>query len=243
VGAVLLAGVSPTLAGAGPRAAGPAAPDLEVGFAQDRGSVRVVVSGPAAAVGEVVGSDGAVRWVPGPGGLGSAAQFPAPGRPAGAVVVRVAGGVDALSPGLRPFTISAEVRRDVGGEADGDNVLQRGLWNDPGQYKLQLDGGHASCVVAGTRGRVIAEVEEEVVPGVWYRMTCRREDNTVRLTLRRLDLDGTWHATATGPIGSVRAASPASPLTIGGKVGETGEPTAYPDQLNGAVAAVVVHIG
>lgn len=242
IAAAALLGLSPALAGAGPRPGGSQGPDVVVEFEQGADGVRVVVGGSAQAVASLAGPPGAVRWVPGPGGQRGAAQFPGAGRGGGAVVVRTTGGTDVLSPGLDAFTIAADVRRDAGLDVDGDNVLQRGLWNDPGQYKLQLDGGYASCVVAGTRGRVVTKIESEVVPGVWYRLVCRRDGDTVRLALRRLDVDASWHAVARGPIGSVRAASPDSPLTIGAKVGESGELTAQPDQFNGAVGDVVVRV-
>lgn len=200
------------------------------------------VGGTAGATAAVVSDGGQPRLVPGADGAGSALRLPAAGQPAAAVVVTAAGGADVLSPGVRGFVVAADFRRDAGADTDGDNVVQRGLWVDPGQYKLQVDKGRASCVVAGTSGRVIAEVDEPVVTGVWYRLVCRRDGDVVRATLTRLDVGAQWQAVAEGPIGAVRAATPDSPLSIGAKVAPGGTLTETPDQFNGTIDNVVVQV-
>ena len=65
---------------------------------------------------------------------------------------------DRLEPGTARFTFGADVKLDAvndGGDYDnGNNVVQRGRFNDTTQFKLQIDAGKASCRVAGAKGAV-----------------------------------------------------------------------------------------
>lgn len=94
----------------------------------------------------------------------------------GYAVVRVttSGADDALSPGSEPFSFGADFTLDAdssGTNADnGDNLVQRGLFDAPGQYKIQVDGGKASCRVMGSAGDVTVEAATRVLPGRWYRL-------------------------------------------------------------------------
>ena len=218
--------------------------DVRVSFDEPSVDVitEVVVSGSAAVDGVVVPDGGAVRQVDGAPGEGSAAAFPARGQPAAVVVLRNAGATDRLAPGTGAFAFGADIRTDVEPDTDGDNIVQRGLWQDDGQYKLQLDYGTVSCTVAGTAGRVLVEVAEAIEPSVWYRVACERDGDTLRLTVERPDTGVVREATGSGPIGAVGMADASSPLSVGGKVGADGQVVEHPDQFNGAVDNVFVRI-
>lgn len=205
------------------------------------GEAPVDVASTAAAVGDVVSDGGSIRQVAGPPGYGSAVEFPASGEPAAVIIVRNSGSTDRLEPGDRDFAFGADVRVSAGND-DGDNVLQRGLWGDDGQYKLQVDYGVVSCTVQGASGRVLVRIDEIVEPLVWYRLVCQRSGDDLSLEVERLDTGATWREAATGPIGSVRMSSADSPLSIGGKVGWNGEIVKGPDQFNGAIDNVYVRI-
>ncbi|WP_309647981.1 hypothetical protein [Nocardioides sp.] len=172
-----------------------------------------------------------------------AGRFPALDRSkAAAVVVRSTGPNDALSPGTRTFRFGADFRLDAESDGlptdNGDNLVQRGLFDGPAQYKLQIDQGYASCRVAGDRGAVLARAPMPVETDQWYRVTCLRQGDSLKLNLLKED-DGEWDSlgpwTASGRIGLVRLARGA-PLSIGAKTLAGGEIVrSGPDQFNGAV--------
>lgn len=177
------------------------------------------------------------------GPTGDAGRFPAlDGSRAAAVIVRSVGAHDALSPGVRSFRFSADVRVDADSDGiptdDGNNIMQRGLYDGTGQYKLQLDRRLASCRVAGSRGAVLARAPLPVQPDQWYRITCLRRGDTVKLNVLRAE-DGAWRSlgpwTATGRIGLVRLRR-GTPLSIGAKTLAGGDIVrSGTDQFNGAI--------
>lgn len=149
-----------------------------------------------------------------------------------------------LDPGRRPFVLGADVRLDrleAGDDLDnGENVVQRGLFDDGSQYKLQLDHGYPSCLVTGSTGRVFAKSKIQLAPGSWYRLECRRVRDDLTVVVRDLAADRTLdQVTASGPIGDV--AVPATvPLTIGAKAGANGAFLASStDQFDGALDNVL----
>jgi len=143
-----------------------------------------------------------------------------------------------LSPRLADFTFGADIRLDAvsNGTAidNGDNVMQRGLYADAAQYKIQVDKHHASCVVRGADGAVVVKSKLLLNPANWYRLTCHRSDKTVRLTVE--DLDGNQQPEVTektGPIGSLDMIG-SEPLSVGAKIGDDGEIIgSSTDQFNG----------
>lgn len=186
----------------------------------------------------VVATGDGLRLVPGVAGRGRAVQFPGADRPPAAVVV--AG--DAVPwPGRAPFTLAADVRLDAVADEDGDNVVQRGLWGDGAQLKLQVDYGRPSCVVRGRSGQVVVRIARDLVPGVWYGLQCHREADLVALVVRRADTGETWRAVGTGEIGAV-VGPPDVPMSVGGKVGRSGALVEGPDPLAGAVDAVALRV-
>jgi hypothetical protein len=143
-----------------------------------------------------------------------------------------------LSPGLSDFTFGADIKLDArsNGTAidNGDNVMQRGLYADAAQYKIQVDKHHASCVVRGADGAVVVKSKVLLNSSKWYRLTCHRSDKTVKLTVEDLDSNQPPEATEkTGPIGSLDMIG-SEPLSIGAKIGDDGEIIgSSTDQFNG----------
>ncbi len=180
----------------------------------------------------------------GPDGEGRSLRLPAfeaEGPVAAAVVVvRAAGEFDALAPARRDFRFGARFRLDKtsgGTEADnGDNLVQRGLFADDAQYKLQIDGGVPSCLVRGAAGEVLAKAGAEVDRERWYDATCTRTQRGVELRVEAVDGAGqpivAEAAGATGRLVPGRRV----PLAIGGKVSPGGQVTeSAADPFNGLV--------
>lgn len=178
-------------------------------------------------------------------GQGTALRLPR--RPSGSRVAVVAihntGSLDRLAPGTRDFAVAVDVRADGGVDTDGENVVQRGLADDVGQIKIELDREVIQCTVKGADGRVTARLDDAIVPGVWYRLACLRSGDTLMLSAIRLDNGDRASVRASGPIGDVRTASPKTPMSVGGKVTPIGEIASWqPDQFNGMVDNVVFSI-
>jgi hypothetical protein len=187
----------------------------------------------------------------------SAARFPAfdarAGAPASAVLLRSRSDPDELDPGDRPFRFGAVVRVDkqsesasAGSTDNGNNVIQKGLYVDPSQYKLQVDHGHASCRVAGSGGSLSVRSRAKARPGVWYRLTCARSDGSLAITVSALKVGGTKrldHRVVSGATGQVGTAGESPYLSVGAKVVRRGSiPTTSTDQFNGLVRSVFVRI-
>ena len=201
---------------------------------------------------------GRVRAAPGSGGRAAdrALRFPwfDPTDPAAEAVVRVVptGTVDALDPGTGPVAFGADFAIDAasddqspGSIDDGDNIVQRGRWGDPGQYKLEVNGTRPVCRFAGRSGAV--EIYgSPIEPERWYRARCERAEGTATLAVTSWDADGaaatrTWNKP--DPSGDLSPASAATPLSIGGKLGWGGGVATDPDQFNGRIDEVWVAVG
>jgi hypothetical protein len=174
---------------------------------------------------------------------GHAAQFPGydtttPYQRAAVSVVSSSG--DPLSPGDADFEFGADFALDTpnqGISADnGNNLVQRGFFNEPAQYKLQLDGGHVSCRVRGAAGATTVKSRLAVTAGRWYSASCARTGSTVTLRVQAKDGSTGQTITVSQATGSVQMASAAIPLTIGGKVNASGHLVVNnSDQFNGRV--------
>ena len=128
---------------------------------------------------------------------------------------------------------------------NGDNVVQRGLFGAPAQFKLQVDHRRPSCLVRGDAGTVLAKSSVTVEPRSWYRVTCRRTGDEVEVTVSRLE-GGTEVDTAVdreqGHIGSVSFPSEAV-VSIGGKLGPEGGPVEdATDQYDGSLSRIHVSV-
>ncbi|CAM3363034.1 LamG domain-containing protein [Nocardioides dubius] len=185
-------------------------------------------------------SGGRVRLTPSPGGVG--VRFPAWGDGSSAAAALVVWDQqDALSPGEKEFRFGAQVMLDPESEGsssdNGDNLMQRGLFTDETQVKIQLDHGVPSCRVAGDGGELLAKAETAVERGRWYSVDCERNVKGLRLRVKPVEKDGGEDQVVSvrGKTGQVQF--PASvPLSVGAKVGPDGAlMPSTTDQFNGAV--------
>lgn len=138
---------------------------------------------------------------------------------------------------------SSPTPSDPGSEIgdNGDNVIQRGLASEPTQFKLQTDTGRPSCAVTGSGGSL--EVKgAHLEQGIWYRLRCDLTSSVLRLTVIDLISNTETSYEATGSVGDVDFA-PDTPIAIGHKVTPEGNLfRSQPDQFNGTMDAVWVHI-
>jgi hypothetical protein len=248
-GAVLAAGSLTVLAGVVPAHA--AVPVIRITFdGGSSGSAPVAVS-IARSGGGTVSTMSDKPWL---GRTGRTPSFdPDPGAPRGVLKVAATSG-DPLSPGSQTFTFGADVLLDAGttgvhrtGSTDnGDNVVQRGLYGQQSQYKIQVDGRRPSCRVKGRGGAVTVWSTTTLAAGTWYGLRCTRSGKTVSLQVRRYSSTGAVVSTTTtkrrGATGSVSA--PRSvPISVGGKLTSDGQVAHDSDQFNGRVDNVVLSIG
>jgi len=189
-----------------------------------------------------------------------AARFPAfdagMEAPASAVLVSSSSSDDRLNPGVREFSFGATVRLDAKSEShepdpddsadNGNNVLQKGLYLDPSQYKLQVDHGFASCRVAGRDGALDVRSQVAIEPLVWYRVACARSDDTLTITVDELTVTGSQNVdrqVAQGRTGHVSTEERSRYLSLGAKVDARGAiPEGSTDQFNGLVGDLFVTI-
>ena len=165
------------------------------------------------------------------------------------VVDRV--GVDNLNPGGGSFTFGADFVRDANSERarsndNGDNLIQRGLFDNRSQYKIQVDHGRLSCRIKGGQGVVTVTSPVPISAGRWYRARCTRAGTTVTLIVTRWTASGGAVSAATkrsGVIGSLTPVASTVPLSIGGKLAANGRVLDTTDQFNGRIDNSIVHIG
>ena len=160
---------------------------------------------------------------------GSVAKFPEPctptammGCPKAMIRTDPARSVD-LNPGSRQFAFGAEVLMKPSHLTGGSNVVQKGLYNEPGgQWKLQVDSppgspGRPSCSIRGIIDEELAEpvsVEAsgvDVADGRWHRVVCRR---TAKDRLAII-VDGVWQNSKPVPHGMDIGND--APVTVGAK--------------------------
>jgi hypothetical protein len=187
-----------------------------------------------------------------------AASFPgfdaAVDAPVAAVLIKSRGTDDDLDPGDRDFSYGADVRLDPTSESDeagssdnGNNVVQKGLYLDSAQYKLQVDHGFASCRVAGSAGDLSVKSTVAARPDDWYRLTCARTADSLTVSVADLDAEGTETVdkqSVSGATGEVDTATQSTYLSVGAKIDARGViPASASDQFNGLVRSVFVEIG
>jgi len=171
--------------------------------------------------------------------------------PRAVLVVRNATAQDSFNPGTADFMWGADFQLDAHSVADtgpdnGDNLLQRGLWDQSAEYKAEADLRRASCAVHGTEGTLLVRAKMDAEPGKWYRMRCYREAEGLTVTVQELG-DSGWgpeiQAQVSGPVGAVTY-PPSMPIAIGGKIAAGGALIhSATDQFNGWIANPVIRIG
>jgi hypothetical protein len=161
---------------------------------------------------------GAVLTVTDPAG-NTAADFPGKCaiEPCPNALVEIAD-QPSLDPGTAPFQFGARVLLKKNETADGQNVVQKGTWGEPGgQWKLQIDksAGVPSCVVSGrvpgkaTERRVVLRASIGVADGVWHALLCRRTAAGVEILI-----DGVVRGSVAMPAVVLDSTAP---VTIGAK--------------------------
>ena len=215
------------------------------------GEASFVIDPPTANVIVATLGSGEIRYVPGPGG-GSAVKFPSIDEAADGNLAALHTVIDrystVFSPDAQDFQfgldvyLSEEPRRTTGD--DGDNLIQRGLFGQAGQLKLQVDNGIPSCRIAGDQGEALVEGARLEVRQ-WYRIRCQRAGDLVTMYVGDISESGEvarWKITSTtAPTGLIEFAGVSTaPVSIGGKLNLQGEiVTESPDQFNGALAHIV----
>jgi hypothetical protein len=155
--------------------------------------------------------------------------------------------IDPTQDGSLTFGADVKLDRDAGsGKFDnGDNVVQRGLYADPSQYKLQVDKRVPSCTVKSPLARAFVKAPEPMAPG-WYRVICDYYAGTLTVSVSRMEdgqVGAPVQASVTEDLGPL-VFNPVTPLVIGGKVGSNGLLVRnQPDQFNGALDNVFVAPG
>ena len=176
-------------------------------------------------------------------GGGLSLQLPAYGGTTGAsyAALRVTPvGSDWLSPGTAAFRFGADLQLDASNEGsaldNGNNALQRGLWDDPMQYKLEVDDNRPNCVFRGTEGRVSVRSRVTLEAEKWYSVECGRSAGTVSISVvARGSSAAPAVSTNVGPLGTLKAPA-GTPLSVGAKLSRDGQILrGASDQFNGRI--------
>jgi hypothetical protein len=168
--------------------------------------------------------------------------------PRAAIRISNKGGRDRLDPGRKDFVFGADFRLDgasAGGLDDGDNLIQRGIFNRGRQYKIQVDMAIATCRIKGSEGAVLLNTEQ-LQRKRWHRVRCQRVGDRVTLKVWRITRGGTrlvdsvWQEEATGAVtGPTRR-----PLSVGGRLTDSGKiPGRGSDPFNGIVDRPFFDVG
>ncbi len=227
-------------------------------FEQLTGSDEIVTSvrstlGDASAVAVTLGG-GAVRTVADRAG-GTAVAFPTSTevQTGARAVLRVSGPRAVVSGANFQYGVDVMYPQGSAGDSagdDGDNLLQRGLFDGRGQLKLQVDHGRPGCRIAGPGGETLVAATQTLVAEQWYRLVCQRAAGAVTLFVAPLSkeqdaqapTDLTWWSWSlpdrTGKLGS---STLNAPVSIGGKLNKSGSiVTSAPDQFTGVLDNVRV---
>jgi len=164
------------------------------------------------------------------------------------LVMNPVGDTDLLNPGAKDFSFGADLRLDEvssgKGDDNGDNVLQRGLFSDDSQYKLQVDKRIPSCTVKSGKEELFVKFDKGLEEG-WFRVRCAYEAGSLTLSVSRIlsdRIEELGSKTGSKEIGSV-GFSARTPATIGGKLGSNGQLVLHQsDQFNGELDNVFVDV-
>jgi Laminin G domain len=219
----------------------------ELNLQFEPGSQRTNAGGTALSVRTVTRNGGSVTTAK--GRSGSAVRFPAfraSNPPVAALAVTDRNGADDLAPGNATFRFGADFTLDATSQGstidNGNNLVQRGLYRDRMQYKIELDGKRPACRVKGSSGAVTVRSSTKVATGTWYRAVCERNGSKVTLTVKRLGTGKKWVDSASRSTGKLRPASRSVPLSVGGKLDASGRLVRSADQFNGRVDNAFVNV-
>lgn len=159
-------------------------------------------------------------------------------------------GADDLDPGTAGFTFGADftlnARSQQSGSGDnGNNLIQRGLYGNVSQYKIQVDHKRVTCRIKGSSGVVEVMSPVTITAGRWYRAWCSRSGSSVTIAVTRWSESGaaiTSSSSSSGTTGSLSPAIRRVPLSIGGKLNADGAVLDSSDQFNGRIDNAIVQI-
>ncbi len=206
---------------------------------------------------EVVSLNGGdIIGAPGVTNNGSAGDYPdhttGPDAPRAIIKITNNANFGLLNPAERDFWFGADVNLDAinataGTNDDGNNVIQRGLFNETSQYKIQIDNGKPSCRIKGTLADVFLGSPATLTPGEPYRIRCERLGTTARLLVWPINPDGSIGSSITNNAKTVDlgplAFDPSIPVSIGGKLNNDGTIVASAsDQFNGTIDNAILRI-
>ena len=199
--------------------------------------------------GEIIGA-------PGVTGNGSAGEYPAhsigPDSPRAVIKITnlANSNLHLLNPAERDFWFGADVNLDTvnatpGSNDDGNNVIQRGLYNETSQFKIEVDRLRPSCRIKGSLDDIRLE-GNPITPEETYRIRCERIGATIRLMVWPVNADGSLGSAVTntaqvidvGPLVFDRGI----PMSIGGKLNNNGTVNASTDQFNGTIDNAILRI-
>ncbi|MEV0805188.1 LamG-like jellyroll fold domain-containing protein [Micromonospora sp. NPDC050200] len=132
-----------------------------------------------------VSAPGSISRATRPSGAGSspAIAFPA----SGSAVVQVPDAPN-LSPGTQDFTISTLVKVTSGQVTGGANLMQKGVFADTNQWKLQLDNGKPGCRIEGIDSQggnpfVLLTADTSIADQGWKFVQCKRRGDVLSLVV------------------------------------------------------------
>ncbi len=101
------------------------------------------------------------------------------------------------NPGTQNFALGLVfTTRPIPSRNYGGNLMQKGLFGDPGQVKLQLDTasqGTVNCRVKGTSGAKLIVSTVNVDNGAWHTAVCWRAGNVVGITVDGVVTSVPWN--------------------------------------------------
>jgi hypothetical protein len=220
--------------------------DFDDGLLDDGGARFVPDASGADRRGLVVGAGGgdALLEVVAREGEGQAIQFPArceepDPMDCPRVMVEAESSAD-QDPGERDFAVSVDVlvpSKPAGPDEIDQNVMQKGNFDDPGQWKVEIDTQRRPICVfhypddAGSP--IIVRVERAIDDGAWHSLRCERSGNQLRLALD--GGQGSDTRSVEIPAGHTVDISNTQPIRIGGQ-----NVMASADQFYGSLDNVAV---
>ncbi|WP_157746602.1 LamG-like jellyroll fold domain-containing protein [Micromonospora inositola] len=129
-----------------------------------------------------VSDPGSISRATRPNGTGAspAIAFPA----SGSAVIQVPDAAN-LNPGTQDFTVSALVKIASSQVTSGANLMQKGFFADPAQWKLQLDNGTPGCRIAGTGASgatsLLLTADAAIADQGWTFVQCKRRGDVLSL--------------------------------------------------------------
>ena len=141
-----------------------------------------------------------------------------------------------FSPGDLEFAFGAVFATSKVAAGSNPNVIQGGMGNDAGQYKIALqpvNGGTAICVLMGTGGYLMVKsTRTGLANGAWHEVVCSRQAGSISIAV-----DGYVTTSYVSP-GTIRLTQ-GRPFLVGGK----GSTTTWTDQFYGYITCAGVTSG